>query len=72
MAYDRSVYQAHGFNSREDYIDSLRDEYGAEIVDAICSTLPESEDFDGLVTTLEEIAEMGEDAWIEMGASLFA
>lgn len=49
-----SVYELNGFDSREDYLDSLRDEYGAELVDALTSVLPESEDFDGLITELED------------------
>lgn len=49
-----SVYRQNGFEDREDYLNSLRDEYGAELVDALTSVLPESEDFDGLITELED------------------
>ena len=49
-----NVYQRNGFDDREDYLDSLREEYGAELVDALSSVLPPSEDFDGLVTELED------------------
>jgi hypothetical protein len=54
-------YTANGYNNREEYLDSLRDEYGAELVDALITVLPESEDFDGLVTTLEDMADAGFD-----------
>lgn len=52
-----NVYVQNGFKDREDYLDSLRDDYGAEAVDLLTSVLPESEDFDGLVTSLEDIAD---------------
>ena len=51
-----SVYQQNGFDDREDYLDSLRDEYGAELVDVLITVLPPSEDFDGLVSELEDNA----------------
>ena len=53
-----NVYRQNGFKDREDYLNSLRDDYGAELVDALSSMLPESEDFDGLVTELEDNAGM--------------
>ena len=48
------VYQSHGFNDREDYLNSLKDEYGEGLVNALTSMLPATEDFDGLVTELED------------------
>ncbi len=57
-AKGRNEYQAQGYADREEYLDSLREEYGAEAVNAITSVLPASEDFDGLVTTLEDSAGM--------------
>ena len=59
MDLDHSVYQAHGFDSREDYLDSLREDYG-DLVDILTGILPPSEDFDGLVTELEDAASSGE------------
>ena len=53
-ALAENVYQQNGFTDREDYLDSLREEYGEELVDALTSVLPPSEDFDGLVTELED------------------
>ena len=49
-------YTAHGFKDREDYLQSLADEYGQQAVDALTSVLPDSEDFDGLITELEELS----------------
>jgi hypothetical protein len=54
LSTNPSVYELNGFDDREDYLDSLREEYGAELVDALTSVLPPSEDFDGLITELED------------------
>ena len=53
---DTSVYQAHGFDNREQYLQSLAEGYGKELVEALTSVLPSSEDFDGLITELEDNA----------------
>jgi hypothetical protein len=42
--------------NREDYLDSLREDYGDDAVDVLTSILPASEDFDGLITSLEDMA----------------
>ena len=49
------IYQQNGYKDREDYLDSLREDYG-EAVDILTSVLPPSEDFDGLITSLEDMA----------------
>lgn len=49
-----SVYEEHGYENRKDYLNSLREEYGAEVVNALVTVLPASEDFDGLITELED------------------
>jgi hypothetical protein len=54
-----TVYQDNGFADREAYLDSLREEYG-DLVDVLTSILPASEDFDGLVTGLEDAMDSGE------------
>ena len=54
MTFDNSVYQAHGFANRQEYLDDLADQYGRELVDAMTSILPQSEDFDGLLVELED------------------
>ena len=51
-----TIYTDNGFTDRENYLDSLREEYG-EAVDLLTSVLPASEDFDGLVTALEDMAD---------------
>ena len=54
--FDNSVYKQHGYADRAEYLAELSDEYGAELVDALTSMLPESEDFDGLVIELQDNA----------------
>jgi hypothetical protein len=54
-----SIYTNNGFANREEYLDSLREEYGG-LVDILSSILPPSEDFDGLVTSLEDALDSGE------------
>lgn len=50
-------YTAQGFADRRAYLESLCDEYPRAIVFALASVLPPSEDFDGLLTALEDAAE---------------
>jgi len=50
-------YKVHGYISRRDYLESLCAEYPRSHVFALASLLGESEDFDGLVTGLEDAAE---------------
>ena len=52
-------YINNGFSNREEYLDSLREEYGG-LVDVMIGILPPSEDFDGLVTELEDAMDSGE------------
>lgn len=54
-----SVYTDNGYANRKEYLNQLREEYGT-LVDIITSVLPASEDFDGLLTALEDAAEYGE------------
>lgn len=54
-----SIYQQNGYENRKEYLDSLREEYGAAIVDILITVLPASEDFDGLVTECEDAYESG-------------
>ena len=49
-----SRYQEEGYNTRAKYLNGLREEYGAEIFDAVSSVMPPSEDFDGLITELQD------------------
>jgi hypothetical protein len=50
------IYQQNGYKDREDYLDSLREDYGDDAVDVLTLILPASEDFDGLITSLEDMA----------------
>jgi len=57
-----SIYIAEGYKSRRDYLETLADEMGieTEIVFTLASVLGPSEDFDGLVTELEDLQAIGE------------
>jgi hypothetical protein len=50
-----TIYQENGYKDRQDYLDFLREDYG-DAVDLLTSILPPSEDFDGLITSLEDYA----------------
>jgi vacuolar-type H+-ATPase subunit D/Vma8 len=50
-----SIYTDNGYANRQEYLDELREEYG-ELVDILITVLPASEDFDGLVTELDDAA----------------
>ena len=52
--YPKKVYQSKGYADREDYLNSLRDTYGVDAVNAFISFMPPSEDFDGLVSDLDQ------------------
>jgi hypothetical protein len=60
---DQSIYQQNGYESRNDYLRSLAEEYGVplHIVLAAAAMLGPNEDFDGLVTEIEDYAEMHEE-----------
>lgn len=47
-------YTLNGFKNRKEYLESLCEEYPRDIVYALASILGSSEDFDGLVTSLED------------------
>lgn len=54
-----SVYQQHGYKSRSDYLSNLALEYDVDeaTVILLADMLGPSEDFDGLVSALEDYAE---------------
>jgi hypothetical protein len=54
-----SVYTENGYTNRKEYLDELREDYG-QLVDILTSVLPPSEDFDGLITALEDALDSGE------------
>lgn len=51
-----NVYEINGYESRKDYLQQLADGMGIErsTVFALADLLGETEDFDGLVTSLED------------------
>ncbi len=54
---DQSIYQENGFTDRQAYLDNLKEDYDPDIVDLLADLLGPSEDFDGLVTSLEDYCE---------------
>ena len=54
-----SVYTDNGYANRKEYLNELREEYGG-LVDILTGVLPSSEDFDGLLTALEDAMDSGE------------
>lgn len=54
-----SVYTDNGYTDRKEYLNELREEYGT-LVDILTTVLPASEDFDGLLTALEDAMDSGE------------
>jgi len=54
-----TIYQEQGYESRKDYLNSLAEDLGIEraTVYMLAGMLGPSEDFDGLVTALEDHAE---------------
>jgi len=57
--YEMSIYVENGYTSRRDYLRSLADDFGIppDIVYMMADLLGQSEDFDGLITSLEDYAE---------------
>lgn len=56
-----NVYQENGYENRVDYLKSLAGDFGVDesIVFALASVLGKSEDFDGLVSELEDMQYQG-------------
>ena len=51
------MYKGHGYNTRNEYLDSLAEEYcvDKEVVYSLADMLGPNEDFDGLVNALEDM-----------------
>ena len=49
-----SVYTENGYANRKDYLNELREDYGSDLVNTLITVLPASEDFDGLLSALED------------------
>ena len=58
-----SVYTDNGFANRREYLQSLADDYGVSLSDvqALASVLGPEEDFDALVSEVEDLADSQED-----------
>ena len=54
---DKNIYQENGYADRDDYMTCLSEDYGIPIenVYSLAEMLGENEDFDGLVSALEDI-----------------
>ena len=57
---DKNIYQQNGYTDRDDYLTCLSEDYGVSIEDvfSLAEMLGENEDFDGLVSALEDIESM--------------
>ena len=52
-----SIYTENGYKNRKDYLESLCEEYDSDKVYLLAGLLGPSEDWDGLVTALEDDSE---------------
>lgn len=54
-----NVYQENGYKDRKDYLKSLAEDFDMDYKDVLmlATTLGESEDFDALITSLEDYCE---------------
>ena len=59
----KNIYQEKGYKDREDYLRQLADEFNISygILKPIADVLGPTEDFDGLVSSLEDYGSMLED-----------
>ncbi len=60
---EKNVYQEHGYKSRAHYLQSMAEDYGLDLykVTAVADLLGPNEDFDGLVTQLEDMSDEAPD-----------
>ena len=56
----KSTYQKHGYENRAEYLESIADDYGIDlhIVQSLADMLGETEDFDGLISAIEDYSMM--------------
>mgnify|MGYP000925847777 CR=1 FL=1 len=52
-----NIYQQNGYKDRVDYLQSVAEDYGTDmmIVSSMAEILGDDEDFDGLISALEDI-----------------
>lgn len=57
-----NVYKENDYKDREDYLKCMSEDYGVplDVVLSLAEVLGESEDFDGLISTLEDAEGMFE------------
>jgi len=60
MVDPNQVYLDNGYDTRYDYLNSLAENYGDHVF-ILSEVLGPEEDFDGLVTTLEDHGDFDED-----------
>jgi len=60
MSNNDSIYLENGYKNRDDYLQSLAEDYGLplEFVHNLADLLGESEEFDGLISALEDAEDM--------------
>ena len=58
--FEENIYQENGYADRDDYLTCLSEDYGVSIEDvySLAEMLGENEDFDGLISALEDIETM--------------
>jgi len=56
-----NIYQENGYGNRKEYLQGLADEYGISTIAvfSLAEVLGEVEDFDGLVSELEDLSYLG-------------
>jgi hypothetical protein len=59
---ENDVYQENGYADRADYLRCMSEDYGVpiEVVRLLANVLGPNEDFDGLITELEDHSDMEE------------
>ena len=57
---DNNAYIQNGYKDRDDYLQCMSDEYGVplEVVHSLADMLGEGEEFDGLISALEDAENM--------------
>ena len=58
--FKENIYKENGFADRDDYLNCLSEDYGISIEDvySLAEILGENEDFDGLISALEDTESM--------------
>jgi len=54
-----TAYEQNGFENRNDYLESLAQEYPSDMVYTLAELLGPNEDFDGLLTELDDYVNGG-------------